>query len=371
MLELTRIPAVSPSLAEVLRLCPLRAGLSRLEGASQYVLGQPKAWLGIAYHAVLEESSRPTSDANRFEAAWLAAIEAQRERALAHPLDRRFGPPERWPGYHLVHAMALMRAREAAVSVQSLAPLSSSRERKTGREQWLSASGGRLVGKPDLIRDDAVIDYKTGDIYEDGESKVARASYVRQLQIYAFLVRECSGKWPRRGVLLPMEGSPLAVDLEPGTCENVATEALQLLDKYNFQIQVAGDPVKLANPSPEGCRWCPYQVLCPAFWTASVPSTSEPSGPATVGGLALSQPQPIHGGAAFALSLFVDEGTGPIGEVVLAPLRPEIHASLAPIQVGQHVRVTGLMRRADGSVVPSARTLIACVDDIPEIKLSS
>ena len=48
------INAVSPTLAETLRQCKLHAGLSRAEGSSHHVLGNPKAWLGTAYHAVLE-----------------------------------------------------------------------------------------------------------------------------------------------------------------------------------------------------------------------------------------------------------------------------------------------------------------------------
>jgi hypothetical protein len=66
--------------------------------------------------------------------------------------------------------------------------------RETGREQWLSGANGRLLGRPDLLRGDAVIDYKTGDVHEHGDSSVAKASYVRQLQIYALLVRERTGK---------------------------------------------------------------------------------------------------------------------------------------------------------------------------------
>lgn len=115
-LALKSIPAVSPSLAEVLCVCALRAGLSREEGAGQFVLGNPKAWLGVAYHAVLQQArDGPKPDPEGIhEVAWAAAIERQCDRARLHPLDRRFGLPERWPGYHLVRAMAFLRAREIA-----------------------------------------------------------------------------------------------------------------------------------------------------------------------------------------------------------------------------------------------------------------
>ncbi len=114
IIRLKAIEAVSPTLAETLRLCKLRAGLSRAEGASQHVLGNPKAWLGTAYHAVLEAvGPQHANDIGaRVRDLWSAAIEHQHERSRAHPFDNRFGPPESWPGYHMAAAMALVRARE-------------------------------------------------------------------------------------------------------------------------------------------------------------------------------------------------------------------------------------------------------------------
>lgn len=369
-LELTGIPTVSPSLAAVLRLCPLRAGLSRVDAAAQFVLGQPKAWLGTAYHSVLEGAAAGGAAAAH-EAAWVAAIDQQHDRARQHPLDRRFGPPERWPGYHLVRAMALLRTQEVASTSRNAGPPRAVEGTETGREQWLSGANRRLVGRPDLVRGDAVIDYKTGDVHEQGDSSIAKASYVRQLQIYAFLMRERTGKWPARGVLLPMEGPPLEIELEPAACERAAAEALDLLDLYNRKIEAGGLPANLANPSPGACRWCPYQVLCPAFWTAASDSWTDEIGAAAIGGLAPTPPRPIHGGAALALSLSADEGTGPLGEVALAPLNPEVHTSLVQVRAGTRVRVTGLARRADGTVVPTPRTVIARPEDLPGIVVSN
>src|SRR5262249_1710927 len=54
-LALPEIRATSPTLAETMRSCLMRAGLSRASGSSSFVLGNPKAWLGTAYHEVLEK----------------------------------------------------------------------------------------------------------------------------------------------------------------------------------------------------------------------------------------------------------------------------------------------------------------------------
>jgi hypothetical protein len=54
-LKLRQISAASPTLAESMRACLLRAGLSKATRSSTFVLGNPKAWLGTAYHEVLEK----------------------------------------------------------------------------------------------------------------------------------------------------------------------------------------------------------------------------------------------------------------------------------------------------------------------------
>src|ERR1700730_12782361 len=96
-----------------MRLCLLRAGISRSPGSSTFVLGNPKAWLGTAYHEVLERivDSKEDVDAAA-ERLWNEAVAAQHQRSLVHPLDRRFGLPSTWPGYHLAKASVLLRARE-------------------------------------------------------------------------------------------------------------------------------------------------------------------------------------------------------------------------------------------------------------------
>lgn len=113
---LKKFEAVSPTLAETMRLCKLRAGLSRAEGAREQVLGNPKAWLGTAYHTVLEAVGREHGNDidGLVRDLWSAAIEQQYARSRAHRFDKRFGPPESWPGYHMVAAMALVRAKEVA-----------------------------------------------------------------------------------------------------------------------------------------------------------------------------------------------------------------------------------------------------------------
>lgn len=372
-IRLRPIKTISPSLAELLRQCKLCAGLSRAEGSSRYVLGNPKAWIGTAYHAVLEAASRQNSgDLEAIVAeTWKLVIEAEYDRARSHPLDRRFGPPESWPGYHLVAAMALVRARDLVPSSPGAnrPDASSQPAAPAWHEREFSGFGGRIIGRPDVVRPGEVIDFKTGEVFEDQDTEKIQPAYVRQLRLYAFLVNETLGWWPQRGVLLSMTGARVAIELEPEECKAEAEHAIHLMDEYNQFLAQGASIIDLASPSPTTCRWCPFQLLCPAFWSAIGPNWREGFPSPAVAGTATECPAPVHGGKALKLSLSAEQGTEPSGEsICLHPLEPSIHTDLAQIQAGNRVRITGLGRRADDSVAPTIRTQIATECTLPVIK---
>lgn len=373
VLRLRAIEAVSPTLVEALRLCKLRAGLSRAENVSQYILGNPKAWLGTAYHAVLEAAGSDASGnlETRARGLWGMAIQREYSRARVHRLDKRFGPPESWPGYHVVAAMALVRANELAETgsrrrggkVDGTTPLD------ILREERFSGAGGKIVGRPDLVRPGEIVDFKSGEIFADEAQEQIKGSYVRQLRIYGFLVRETLGWWPRRGVLLPMIGSPVEVDLEPGACEKEAADALRLRGDYNAAIAPGYDPANLASPSAATCHWCPFQLYCPPFWNNAGPQWAGRLCAGAIQGRARGQALPIHNGVAFSLSIQVNRGTIPAGNMLsLFPLDPSVHTDLGQMEAGDQVRVTGLSRRADASLVATKRTMIAVEGNLPRIK---
>ncbi|MBV6425076.1 MAG: hypothetical protein NAOJABEB_02890 [Steroidobacteraceae bacterium] len=165
-LELPEIRATSPTLAETMRTCLLRAGLSKTSGSSKFVLGNPKAWLGTAYHKVLEKIVEIDLNQESLDGAverlWDLAIAAHQQRADVHVLDRRFGSPTTWLGYHVARASVLLRAAELS-DAPALAVAPAKAEPRTGlattiREQEFSAFGGRLLGRPDVIRASEVVD---------------------------------------------------------------------------------------------------------------------------------------------------------------------------------------------------------------------
>jgi hypothetical protein len=346
------------------------------------VLGNPKAWLGTAYHEVLDRIVDIDFSIESFESAaerlWDHAVSAQYERTLLHPLDRRFGLPATWPGYYMVKASAFLRARELAGSSHDGGSLTrvkpdSTQRQASIREQTFSAFDGRLVGRPDLIRAREIVDYKSGAVMEQDEATqtdVVKASYLRQLRIYGFLVKETLGYWPERGILLPVAGAGVEIAIDPSGCTREATEAVAVLDGYNAQLMTAAVPSDLASPSVGNCKWCPFKLFCNPFWAAATAAWSEQLDGAAVEGVLDEPPMAIHGGAAVAVSLDIQTGSEGPRSARLAPLHPNMQLA-ATIAAGDRVRLVGLRTRPDGSLVPSSRTILARVDDLPTIGLEN
>lgn len=377
-IQLPVLRSVSPTLSELLRICKLRAGLSRAPGAGDYVLGNPKAWLGTAYHAVLEkiveaDLTNETLDV-AVERLWNEAIAAQYRRAFDHSLDQRFGSPSTWPGYYVARASVLLRARDLAAGrgAARVGAPPPGPEQLGGsiREHAFTACSGKLIGRPDMVRDGEVVDYKSGDIVEydeDGQTEVVKAGYVRQLRIYGYLVKESLGWWPRRGLVLPLVGAGVEVALDPVLCEEEALEAVALLDAYNAKVNARAHPAVFASPSPEACKWCPFKLVCSPFWQNVSPAWSGQLDGAVVEGTVDEAPRSIHGGAAMTLSVNVHAGSEVPRQSHSAPLSLVTHTAITVVGIGEGVRLVGLRVRGDGTLVPNQRTVLARVCDLPTI----
>jgi RecB family exonuclease len=375
ILELPEIRAASPTLSETMRACLLRAGLSKAIGVSNFVLGNPKAWLGTAYHEVLEKivSIDPEQEPleNAVERLWNEAIAVQVQHASTHALDVRFGLPATWPGYHVARASVFLRAQELDRAPTSTGPPLTKQSRSTTlREQTFTAFDGRLLGRPDVIRARDVIDYKTGAILEhdtSAETDVVKAGYVRQLRIYGYLVRQNLGWWPERGVLIPLGGAQVEVALDPSECQAEARDAVARLDEYNDKVR-AGAPLEdLASPSIQTCRWCAYKIICPVFWDTATPEWSGHLDGAALQGPLTHAPLPVHDGAARALTVAVERGSEARQQTQIAPLNIATYQGVDTAVIGDRVRLVGLRKRADGVLVPSARTVLFRVSDLPHV----
>jgi hypothetical protein len=240
------------------------------------------------------------------------------------------------------------------------------------REEEFIACGAKLLGRPDVIRDREIIDYKSGAIFEHDDATqtdVVKAAYIRQLCVYGFLVKENLGWWPRRGLLFPVAGPGVEVALEPSECEREANEAVALLDSYNRSVRAGTAPEDLASPSPERCCWCPYKLLCPAFWRTASPAWSGQLDGAAVEGVPAEAPAVIHAGAARALALDIQAGSELRRRAQITPLNTAAHPAVMMLATSDRVRLIGLRARPDGVLAPTKRTVLARVADLPTVAL--
>jgi len=253
-----------------MRLCELRAALATIPEADQWVLHDPRLWLGTAFHEVMKavRSSTRTIDA---QSAWNIAIARAVHAALEHPLDRRYSAPERWPSYFLVRQRCLSLASEVPPRV---APPHGSqksevqRAAKWGAERRFESHGGLLVGRPDFFDGNTIIEYKSNlpDPAWAGASLVID-SYRRQMRLYAAIIADASGKWPTSGRIVAASGQTLEIDLDPAQCDAEAEAAIDSLRSLNRKISSGVRPHELACVGPASCAGCPFKLVCGSFWT--------------------------------------------------------------------------------------------------------
>jgi hypothetical protein len=144
-------------------------------------------------------------------------------------------------------------------------------------EQEHTGFEGKLRGRPDIVRrtadGTAIEDYKTGSLYE-AESGELKEDYRLQLLLYAALAGEADSKGATSAKLIPLEGKPATMEIEGTEATEAAREAIAAMDGYNQAVAAGADPKDLASPEPSHCRFCPFAVRCPAFWSAITPEWS-------------------------------------------------------------------------------------------------
>lgn len=339
------IESISPSSAEVLRLCPLRLRYGR-GGAGRFGAG-PFARLGNASHVLLARAGRGEFAHLKgealeaaFAAAWDEAI-AHEQAAMQRTGEARFGSLARWRTYEITRA----RTRLAVEALLKPAP-----GEQTVSEQELNAFGGRLRGRPDRITlgpHSSVEDFKTGAIYEldeAAEEPRLRESYRRQLLLYAVLVRHAYGRWPNTARVIALTGAVEEFGIEPADALAVAEESLQLLDNYNAAVARHSPPEAMAQPSGLACSTCSYQHQCDPHWSYA---TAAWRSYLSVEGTVLQRQD--FGDGTVALRVDVQRGTRDPGPLVVTRLDTSRFPDLPAAIPGSRVRLTKLRVERGGA----------------------
>jgi hypothetical protein len=358
-LEHCRLPAqqplayTTPSGATTLAECTLRAAYDSDTTFRGGVPSSPAARLGTACHRVLELAGGgalpPAGDPQwrvEFEAAWASAVAEQEAECRRNQLEAHWPPPERWP-YYSARKVATRRLCERMSAAISSKHSGGSRDadqrtKLALQEQRQQAFGGKLRGRADVIRrspEPEIEDYKTGSL-ADGETGDLKPQYRTQMLLYAVLDHETTDIWPKRATLVPLQGPPVVIDVDPAEATAAAEAALDALDSYNRGVEAGKPAIDLAAPSPAACRFCAYAIECPAFWSAADERWLDEGIVAVAGGM--------HGREKSRLSTFnitVERSTGsvPHGDYLLYQLDAERFGAILALPNGTEVAALWLV----------------------------
>jgi CRISPR/Cas system-associated exonuclease Cas4 (RecB family) len=325
--EALPVESVSPSRLKDLTECQLRVAFK--QHAAKSADKSDAQIIGDSLHAAM--------------AAFAAAREFERDDALAL-VEARFSAElkERAAGREVRGGRpAAARLKKLAVRIIELLDEAGAGA-TTLSEMYLEARDGGVHGIVDLIIDSdllhAIVDYKTGPATDEAGEVVDH--YATQVQLYAVLEQERSGRWPSRGVLLRFGGPPVSVDIDPARCEETASRGEEALAAYNA---LAGT-VPPASPSESACTFCSFGPCCPAFWEAISPDWK---GRGAIRGRVAWVEISAGGGGTVGL----DEARGSLeGTVVVRRLDPHLLFGVA-LPVGAELAVCGVHADTDGRLV--------------------
>jgi PD-(D/E)XK nuclease superfamily len=368
------LESTSPTAAAQMTICGLRAGLSSRKEADAWVLHDPRLWLGIALHSLLEKARNGVVGTDLGD-AWQAEVRHFMEQAELHQFDRRFSNLVRWPNYYLMEERALSAAAElvaAANNAAGSARTQGQRLSHSGTERRLVARSGRLVGRPDRFDRNSITDYKSN--LPDTSTALGVQFFRqdrRQIQIYAAIIAESFGFWPTTGIIAGASGETAEFPLAPAECDAEADAAVADLAAWNRALSSASRPSDIASPSESSCGRCPFQLVCPAFWTWLVrrsPNGTPSRAPVAAAGV-LKSIQLGNDGDLQTISLDGVVSTQPGMIATSLVTRRSIHGPLLPSDIGSECRIVGAEMRHDGRLTADWRTVVVPADQIPRINL--
>ncbi len=350
---------LSPSLYEAVLACKARAAWIAF-GDREAVPQHPTALLGTCVHAVVENAHSGGLPSGNHESRRAAAREIFDRKAKelydrAHQLvHAKFVAPERIPYYYLFRERAALLALEAAARPHIARPAAADTAQGAQPspaalvERKLSSRDGLLVGRPDYVDAGAgeVIDYKTGAGPEDDPTGLLD-SEARQLRLYVHLAHEL-GLELKKGAVVRADGRRVELGVSDADAAAEGQRAREALRSFN--AEAAEGFKRLAEPSPESCRYCPCIPFCEAFWEKATAAWADQCGTQVEGTVSSVSRAVVQNAALITLGLGVTRGTTAVGAAVVQQL-PEKWAcadATPPPEPGDVVRVVHC-RLADGA----------------------
>lgn len=237
--------------------------------------------LGIIAHALTEETARGNAPPPAQRRAWLTEhwdrlVEKEVRLLRAAWPGRAIPEPKTWPGY-VATRTRLLRRLESEESMPVADRMSQwSADGARGRrlrghlpplpwvELRLGDADARLYGTPDRVevREGRlrVVDLKTG-VHQGG----IQPAQLRQLLLYAHLVKTAAGVLPHEVVLQNVKGQEAVITVDPEAVAAVVAQAKEAIRAFN---SMQASAVFAAAPSQENCGTCPFRIVCSPYWSA-------------------------------------------------------------------------------------------------------
>jgi hypothetical protein len=244
---------------------------------------------------------------------------------------------------------------------------------RSGTERRLVARGGRLIGRPDRFDSTTVTDIKSN--LPDQTTPVGAEIFKRnrrQIQIYAAIIADSLGFWPKKGIISGASGETVEFSLAPADCNAEADAAVADLATWNSALSSAARASDIASPSESSCSTCRFQLVCPAFWTwlarSSPDSTPSRARVAAAGPLKSVQLGNDGDLQTVALANVVSTQPGMVGATLVT--RRSIHGTLPPNLIGSECRIVGAEIRRDERLAADWLTVLMPTNGIPQIDIS-
>lgn len=145
----------------------------------------------------------------------------------------------------------------------------------TSGEKMLVVEEMSIKGRLDVIinngNDIEIIDYKTGNIYENssGEKKIKK-DIITQLVFYSGLYYYAKDKWPSKLSIITKSGEKINIDYTPMDSVQLINSAQCMKFTINSIIKsplisIIDKLQILARPSKKTCHFCKYRPACIAY----------------------------------------------------------------------------------------------------------
>jgi hypothetical protein len=271
-----------PSYLNRIATCGLQFAYSR-DPAFSGVLRKSNTFavLGTIAHELTELiwkrelNDTPINDLKRvLEQKWDEAAQLGYEKLCLEWDGRDVPLPKDWPYFSMTRARTIRRLVHEVTEHRS----NVERGRITRGpfiETELVDESLRIKGIPDRVTftDNGfyVFDIKTG--HAVGEIS---APYRRQLLLYAHLVTKHTELEPLAIALIRAGGDVIWENITSMDIADCVTEVMDYIKTYS-KVAI-NNPLSLASPSPDACRFCDYKATCKAFWEDQDPSWEEHRG---------------------------------------------------------------------------------------------